>query len=68
MVLICTGMLTMFDKQPKLEMYPAIPIWESVPGVVVSLNGQTTTTPMHPTISVKTVMVKMAINEKGIDI
>ncbi len=43
-------------------MDAAHPGWESVPGVVVPLSGQTITTPMHPNISVKTVMVKMATN------
>jgi len=46
----------------------ANPLWESVPGVVVPLSGQTITTPMHPNISVKTVMVKMATNGKDIGV
>ncbi|WP_442430514.1 hypothetical protein [Nitrospira sp. T9] len=49
-----------------IAMDAANPILESVPGVVVPLSGQTIATPMHPTISVKTVMVKMAT--KGNDI
>ncbi|MGB0910009.1 MAG: ethylbenzene dehydrogenase-related protein [Nitrospirales bacterium] len=47
-----------------LPMDAANPIWESVPGVIVPLSGQTITTPMHPNISVKTVMIKMATNGK----
>lgn len=47
-----------------IEMDGANPAWESVPGVVVPLSGQTITTPMHPNISVKTVMIKMATNGK----
>ncbi len=49
-----------------MPMDGANPIWESVPGVVVPLSGQTITTPMHPNISVKTVMVKMATDGKDI--
>ncbi len=45
-----------------IPMDAANPVWESVPGVIVPLSGQTITTPMHPNISVKTVMVKMATN------
>jgi hypothetical protein len=44
----------------------ANPIWESVPGVVVPLSGQTITTPMHPNISVKAVFVKAVSNGKEI--
>jgi len=51
-----------------IPMDAANPIWESVPGIVVPLSGQTITTPMHPNISVKTVMVKMATNGKEIGI
>ena len=47
-----------------IPMDAANPVWESVPGIVVPLSGQTITTPMHPNISVKTVMVKMATNGK----
>ena len=47
-----------------IPMDAANPIWETVPGVVVPLSGQTITTPMHPNISVKTVMVKMATSDK----
>lgn len=50
----------------EIPMDAANPVWESVPGVVVPLSGQTITTPMHPNISVKTVMVKMATNGKDI--
>lgn len=46
----------------------ANPLWESVPGVVVPLSGQTITTPMHPNISVMTVMVKMATKGKEIGV
>ena len=49
-----------------LSMDGANPYWESVPGVVVPLSGQTITTPMHPNISVKTVMVKMATDGANI--
>ena len=45
-----------------IPMDAANPGWESVPGMVVPLSGQTITTRMHPNISVKTVMVKMATN------
>jgi DMSO reductase family type II enzyme heme b subunit len=51
-----------------IAMDAANPIWESVPGVVVPLSGQTITTPMHPNISVKTVMVKMATNGQDIGV
>ena len=51
-----------------IAMDGANPVWESVPGVVVPLSGQTITTPMHPNISVKTVMVKMATNGKEIGV
>ena len=51
-----------------IPMDAAHPVWESVPGIVVPLSGQTITTPMHPNISVKTVMVKMATNGKEIGI
>jgi len=47
-----------------IPMDAANPVWESVPGVIVPLSGQTITTPMHPNISVKTVMIKMATNGK----
>lgn len=49
-------------------MDAANPIWESVPGVVVPLSGQTITTPIHPNLSVKTVMVKMATNGQDIGV
>ena len=49
-----------------IPMDAADPIWESVPGIVIPLSGQTITTPMHPNISVKTVMVKMGTNGKDI--
>lgn len=51
-----------------IAMDGANPLWESVPGVVVPLSGQTITTPMHPNISVKTVMIKMATNGKDIGV
>ena len=47
-----------------LPLDGANPLWESVPGVIVPLSGQTITTPMHPNISVKTVMIKMATDGK----
>lgn len=47
-----------------IPMDGANPIWESVPGVVVPLSGQTITTPMHPNISVKAVFVKAVSNGK----
>ncbi len=50
----------------QIPMDAADPAWESVPGITAPLSGQTITTPMHPNISVKTVMVKMATN--GTDI
>ena len=49
-----------------IPMDAANPVWESVPGIVAPLSGQTITTPMHPNISVKTVMIKMASNGKEI--
>ena len=49
-----------------IPMDGANPIWESVPGVVVPLSGQTITTPMHPNISVKAVFVKAVSNGKEI--
>lgn len=52
----------------EIPMDAANPVWESVPGVVVPLSGQTITTPMHPNISVKTVMVKMATNGKELGV
>ena len=45
-----------------IPMDAANPVRESVPGIVAPLSGQTITTPMHPNISVKTVMIKMATN------
>ena len=51
-----------------IPMDAANPVWETVPGVVAPLSGQTITTPMHPNISVKTVMVKMATNGKDIGV
>ena len=51
-----------------IPMDAANPVWETVPGVTVALSGQTITTPMHPNISVKTVMVKMATNGKEIGV
>ncbi len=51
-----------------IPMDAANPVWETVPGIVVPLSGQTITTPMHPNISVKTVMVKMATNGKDIGV
>ncbi len=51
-----------------IPMDGANPLWESVPGVLIPLSGQTITTPMHPNISVKTVMVRMATNGKEIAI
>lgn len=51
-----------------IPMDAANPVWETVPGIVVPLSGQTITTPMHPNISVKTVMVKMATNGKEIGV
>ena len=47
-----------------IPMDGANPVWESVPGVVVPLSGQTITTPMHPNISVKAVFVKAVSNGK----
>jgi hypothetical protein len=49
-------------------MDAANPVWESVPGITIPLSGQTITTPMHPNISVKTLMVKMATNGKEIGV
>jgi len=49
-----------------IPMDGANPVWESVPGVVVPLSGQTITTPMHPNISVKAVFVKAVSNGKEI--
>ncbi|MGD9851806.1 MAG: hypothetical protein AB7T38_11100 [Nitrospirales bacterium] len=51
-----------------IPMDAANPVWESVPSAVAPLSGQTITTPMHPSISVKTVMVKMTTNGKEIGI
>lgn len=51
-----------------VPMDGANPVWESVPGVVVPLSGQTITTPMHPNISVKSVFVKAITNGKDIGI
>jgi len=51
-----------------IPMDAADPVWESVPGIVVPLSGQTITTPMHPNFSVKTVMVKMATNGQDIGV
>ena len=51
-----------------IPMDAANPVWESVPGIVAPLSGQTITTPMHPNISVKTVMIKMATNGKEIGV
>jgi hypothetical protein len=51
-----------------IPMDAANPVWESVPGIVAPLSGQTITTPMHPNISVKTVMIKMASNGKEIGV
>jgi len=51
-----------------IPMDGANPLWESIPGVLIPLSGQTITTPMHPNISVKTVMVRMATNGKEIAI
>lgn len=49
-----------------IPMDGANPIWETAPAVVVALSGQTITTPMHPNISVKSVMVKAMTNGKEI--
>ena len=49
-------------------MDAANPAWESIPGIVAPLSGQTITTPMHPNISVKTVMIKMATNGQDIGV
>ncbi len=49
-----------------IPMDGANPVWESVPGVVVPLSGQTITTPMHPNISVKSVFVKALSNGKEV--
>ncbi len=46
----------------------ANPLWESAPAVVVPLSGQTITTPMHPNISVKSVMVRAMTNGKDVGI
>jgi len=51
-----------------IPMDAANPVWESVPGIVAPLSGQTITTPMHPNISVKTVMIKMATNGQEIGV
>jgi hypothetical protein len=51
-----------------IPMDAANPVWESVPGIVAPLSGQTITTPMHPNISVKTVMIKMASNGQEIGV
>src|SRR6266540_7175198 len=51
-----------------IPMDGANPIWESVPGVVVPLSGQTITTPMHPNIAVKSVFVKAITNGKDLGI
>lgn len=51
-----------------IPMDAANPMWESAPGVVVPLSGQTITTPMHPNISVKSVMVRAMTNGKEIGI
>lgn len=51
-----------------IPMDGANPVWETVPGVIVPLSGQTITTPMHPNISVKSVMVKMATNGKDVGV
>ena len=45
-----------------IPMDGAHPLWESAPAVVAPLSGQTITTPMHPNISVKSVMVKAMTN------
>lgn len=45
-----------------IPMDAANPVWESVRGVIVPLSGQTIIAPLHPNISVKTVMIKMATN------
>ncbi len=46
----------------------ANPLWESAPAVVIPLSGQTITTPMHPNIAVKSVMVRAMTNGKNIGI
>jgi len=47
-----------------IPMDGANPLWESIPGVLIPLSGQTITIPIHANISVKTVMVRMATNGK----
>ncbi len=51
-----------------LPMDGANPIWETAPAVVIPLSGQTITTPMHPNISVKSVMVKAMTNGREIGV
>ena len=51
-----------------IPMDGANPLWESAPAVVVPLSGQTITTPMHPNIAVKTVMVRAMSNGKDIGV
>lgn len=51
-----------------IPMDGANPLWESAPAVVIPLSGQTITTPMHPNISVKSVLVKAMTNGKDIGI
>jgi len=49
-----------------IPMDAANPIWEGAPAIVVPLSGQTITTPMHPNISVKSVMVRAMTNGKEV--
>ena len=49
-----------------IPMDASNPVWESVQGFIIPLSGQTITTPMHPNISIKTIVVKMATNGKEI--
>ena len=77
-VLLTVGQVPLAVSQPvtipvgkisgAIPMDAANPVWETVPGIVVPLSGQTITTPMHPNISVKTVMVKMATNGKELGV
>ncbi len=62
--------VTLPVKQTKgsIPMDAAHPLWESAPAIVVPLSGQTITTPMHPNISVKSVMVRAVTNGKEIGV
>ena len=57
-VLLTMGQVPLAVSQPvtipvgkisgSIPMDAANPVWETVPGIVVPLSGQTITTPMHP--------------------